>query len=276
MPALPPYIIEPIWEQLTALLPEREVDHPLGCHRPRIPDRAVFEKLVQVLVFGCAYEKIADEGCSASTLRRRRDEWILAGVVDALREMALEAYDRMIGLELSEVAVDCCITKAPCGGEKAGRSPVDRGKAGIKRSVAVDGRGIPLGALTAAANRHDSPLLVPTLEAVRTPGLLPEGVVVHLGGYDSKATRLRLLERGLVAEISGKGKPAPLSATKRWVVERTNSWQNAHKKLAWCTERRGRVVDFWMALSDAVIIVRRLVREGWTRYRWERRPSRRP
>jgi hypothetical protein len=102
-------------------------------------------------------------------------------VVDALREMALEAYDRMIGLELSEVAVDCCITKAPCGGEKAGRSPVDRGKAGIKRSVAVDGRGIPLGALTAAANRHDSPLLVPTLEAVRTPGLLPEGVVVHLG-----------------------------------------------------------------------------------------------
>ena len=156
MPALPPYIIEPIWEQLTALLPEREVDHPLGCHRPRIPDRAVFEKLVQVLVFGCAYEKIADEGCSASTLRRRRDEWILAGVVDALREMALEAYDRMIDLELSEVAVDCCITKAPCGGEKAGKSPVDRGKEGIKRSVAVDGRGIPLGALTAAANRHDS------------------------------------------------------------------------------------------------------------------------
>ena len=277
MPALPPYIIEPIWEQLVALLPEREVDHPLGCHRRRIPDRVVFEKLVQILVFGCAYEKIANEGCSASTLRRRRDEWIMAGVVDALREMALEACDRMIGLELSEVAVDCCITKAPCSGEKAGRSPVDRGKEGIKRSVAVDGRGIPLGALTAAANRHDSPLLFPTLEAVRTPGLLPEGVVVHLDrGYDSEATRLRLLERGLVAEISGKGKPAPLSATKRWVVERTNSWQNAHKKLAWCTKRRGRVVDFWMALSDAVIIVRRLIREGWTRYRWERRPSRQP
>src|SRR5215204_3921204 len=36
MPALPPYITEPIWEQFCALLPEREVDHPLGCHRPRI------------------------------------------------------------------------------------------------------------------------------------------------------------------------------------------------------------------------------------------------
>jgi hypothetical protein len=43
--------------------------------------------------------------------------------------------------------------------------------------------------------------------------------------------------------------------------------QNAHKKLVvWCTERVGRVIDFWVAFSDVVIIVRRLVREGWTRY----------
>jgi len=34
----------------------------------------VFEKLVQVLVFGCAYERIADGTCSATTLRERRDE----------------------------------------------------------------------------------------------------------------------------------------------------------------------------------------------------------
>ncbi len=65
------------------------------------------------------------------------------GVIDELREAVLEAYDRFIGLELSEVAVDCCITKAPCGGQKAGRSPVDRGKHGIKRSTAVDAEGIP-------------------------------------------------------------------------------------------------------------------------------------
>jgi hypothetical protein len=55
VPALPPYIIEPVWQQFSALLPEREVSRPLGCHRPRIPDRVVFEKLVQVLMFGCAY-----------------------------------------------------------------------------------------------------------------------------------------------------------------------------------------------------------------------------
>jgi len=277
VPALEPYIIEPIWQQLKALLPERHTNHPLGCHRPRIPERVVFEKLVQVLVFGCAYEKIADRSCSATTLRRRRDEWIELGVLETLREMALEAYDRMVGLEPQELALDSCITKAPCGGERAGRNPVDRGKGGIKRSVLVDGKGIPLGSVSAPANRHDSPLLGPTLDAARALGLVAQDASVRLDrGYDSDLTRERLLERGLIAEISERGRPAPLKATGRWLVERTNAWQNAHKKLVWCTERREKVIDFWLAFSEVIIIVRRLIREGWTCYRWEGRPRRRP
>jgi transposase len=90
VPALQPYLIEPIWEQFRALLPKRrETNHPLGCHRLRISDRVAFDKLVQVLVFGCAYERIADRSCSATTLRRRRDEWIEAGVMATLRKLAL-------------------------------------------------------------------------------------------------------------------------------------------------------------------------------------------
>ena len=277
MPAISPYIIEPIWEQFRALLPERKVNHPLGCHRRRIPDHLVFEKLLQILVFGCAYWRIADESCSATTLRRRRDEWIEAGVMDALEEMARQTYDRTIGLDLADVTVDCCVTKAPCGGEKAGRSPVDRGKQGLKRSVAVDADGIPLGFATAPANRHDSPLLPETLDTVKLLAFPSEQVRVHLDrGYDSDLTRERLEGRGLIGVISEKGKPSPLRATNRWVVERTNSWQNAHKKLVWCTERKGRVIDFWLAFSNAIVIVGRLVRKAWIRCRWEGRPRRRP
>ena len=220
MPAIPSCIIDPIWDQFSELLPQKKVEHPLGCHNPRIPDRVVFDKLVQVLVFGCAYERIADESCSATTLRRRRDEWIASGVMGRLQQIVLDAYDWMIGLDLSDVAVDCCITKAPCGGQKAGKSPVDRGKGGIKRSMVVDAKGIPLGAIAAPANRHDSPLLEETLDTMEIVGELPERMSVHLDrGYDSKATREKLGLRGLLAEISQKGKPAPLAATKRWVVE---------------------------------------------------------
>jgi Transposase DDE domain len=278
VPALPPYIIEPIFEQFLALLPDRVVHHPLGCHKPRIPDRVILEKLVQILVFGCAYRRIAEEGCSATAIRDRRDEWIELGVMEALRQIVLSAYDRFIGLELEEVAVDGCITKAPCGGEKAGKSPVDRGKQGTKRSTAVDGKGIPIGSISAGANRHDSPLLVPTLEhAATSVGGLPEEASIHLDrAYDSLLTRERLRERNLIAQIAKKGQPAPLSSGQRWVSERTNSWHNAHKKLVWCTERVGRVIDFWVAFSEVVIIVRRLIREGWMHYRWEGRPPRRP
>jgi hypothetical protein len=57
------------------------------------------------------------------------------------------------------------------------------------------------------------------------------------------------------------------------VVERTSSWQAklAHKNklLVRCTERVGRVIDFWVAFCEVVISVRRLAGEGWTRYRWE-------
>ena len=118
----------PLWDQFAALLPERPVvdpSHPLGCHRPRVSDRLVFEKLLQVLRFGCAYESIADSSCSATTIRNRRNDWIALGVFERLTMIVLESYDRIVGLILEEISVDGCITKAPGGGEVAGRSPVE-------------------------------------------------------------------------------------------------------------------------------------------------------
>ncbi len=51
MPALPSCILEPLWDQFAALLPHRHDSHPLGCHRRRIPDRIIFDKLIQILIF---------------------------------------------------------------------------------------------------------------------------------------------------------------------------------------------------------------------------------
>lgn len=277
MPALPSSLLEPIWQQLQPLLPVRVDCHPLGCHRPRIADRVVFELLINSLVFGAGYRRIADLRCSATTLRRRRDEWIEAGVIRQLEREARAAYDRMIGLQLQDVAVDGCLTKAPCGGEVAGRNPTDRGKLGIKRSALVDAGGMPLGVVTAPANRHDSPLLAPTLDALDDLGPLPETVTVHLdAGYDSSVTRQLLTDRGLSGQIACKGKPAPIQVGKRWVVERTNAWHNSFYKLARCTERRQAAADFYLSLANTVIIVRRLLRQAWTTYRWDTRPPRRP
>jgi transposase len=277
VPAVPSSIIEPIWRQFEALIPPIVDDHPLGCHRPRVADRVVFDKLVQVLVFGAAYVKIADSTCSATTIRRRRDEWITAGIFTQLEQICLESYDKMIGLDLENLSVDGCIVKAPCGGEAAGPSPVDRGKQGTKRSLIVDGKGIPLGCVVAGANRHDSPLLEPTLDKLSRFGFdLPEHITVHLdAGYDSHKTRDLLDTLGCDWEISTKG--TPLQTGARWVVERTNSWHTrGFRKLQYCTEVRTRVIDAFIALAGAIITTRRLIREGWKRYRWDSRPQRKP
>lgn len=71
---------------------------------------------------------------------------------------------------LDHIAIDLATTKASGGSEVAGRSLVDRGKQGLKRSGETEGYGIPLGRVLAVANRHDSPLLAPTLENYFPPG----------------------------------------------------------------------------------------------------------
>jgi hypothetical protein len=277
MPALPVCLLEPLWEQFAALLPERPLfspGHPLGCHRRRIPDRVVFEHVIAALVHGSGYERIASPGCSDGTIRRRLKEWAAAGLSERVHALALQAYDRMIGLELEDLAADGCLTKAPGGGEAAGRSPVDRGKQGLKRSVVTDGGGVPLHVVSAGANRHDAPLLGPTLAGLDKLDRLPDEITVHLDrGYDGGPSRALLEALGFAGAIARKGVPAPIQAGARWVVERTHSWMNGYGKLRRCTEKLRRVVDFYLFLAAALVVLRRLIQRARLRYRWPTRPT---
>ena len=277
MPVVPVCLFEPLWVQFSALLPERprySPTHPLGCHRERIADRVVFEHVIAALVHGSGYERIASPGCSEGTIRRRLKEWATAGLSEQVHTLALRAYDRMIGLELDDLAVDGCITKAPSGGEAAGRSPVDRGKQGLKRSLLTDGTGIPLHVVSAGANRHDAPLLGPTLAGLGKLDGLPDDVTVHLDrGYDGRPTRLLLEALGLDGAIARKGVPAPVQAGSRWVVERTHQWMNGYGKLRRCTEKLRPVVDFYLFLAAALVVLRQLIQRARLRYRWDTRPT---
>jgi hypothetical protein len=173
--------------------------------------------------------------------------------------------------------VDGCITKAPCGGEVAGPSPVDRRKQGLKRSILTDADGIPLGAVPAAANCRDDGLLAATLDT-----RVVVGATCPAGGAPGCRLRLPALPAGAGRTWHGRrdrhaGVPAPIQASRRWPVERTHAWGNQYGKLRWCTERRRLVVvGFWLALANAAIVCGRLVRRAWTCYRWDSRPGRRP
>ena len=193
MLALSPRVVDVVWAAVEPLIPQRPAtNHPLGCHRPRIDDRLCFEAILFRLVTGCSWDVAGRLGKgSETTLRNRRDEWLDAGVFDALVEEALAGYDKIIGLDLSEVSIDGSQHKAPFGGQGTGRNPTDRGKQGWKWSIAADRDGIPIGWTIDGANRHDMILLGPTLDAVADRGLVPDIDTLHLDrGYDNQPARV--------------------------------------------------------------------------------------
>lgn len=270
MLALSPRVVEAVWAAIEPLLPPRPPDqHPLGCHRPRIPDRTCFEAILHRLVTGCSWDVAGRLGMGGeTTLRRRRTEWMAAGVFDQLAEEALAAYDRIRGLDLSEVALDASLHKAPMGGEGTGPNPTDRGKSGWKWSVATDRGGIPVGWVVAAANCNDPLLVAPTLDAIGARGLLGEVVTLHLDrGYDADTVRRACAERGITDVICPRRRPPGKGQVKkkvalgmRWPVERTNSWLSNFGQLRRNTDRSIAHRSAQLALAITLVVTVKLVK----------------
>jgi transposase len=277
MRALEPEVVDALWAAIEPLLPTRADRHPLGCHRQRVPDRLCFRGILIRLVTGSSWvdiEAILDHQVSDTTLRTRRDEWIEAGVFDQLRDEATAGFDRIIGLDLSEVALDGSLHKAPYGGEGTGPNPTDRAKLGWKWSVASERHGIPIGWAIDGANRNDVRLLEPTLDAIADTGLLVDIGTLHLDrSYDYPVIEARLAAAGITdTDIQRRGtKPAPgephrLTLGLRWIVEATNSWLSNYGQLRRNTDRRTRHRHAALCLATTVLIVGRLLdyRDRWS------------
>ena len=276
MRALESEVVDVLFATIEPLLPPPERTHPLGCHRPRVPDRLCFWGLMVRLVTGSSWvdiEAILGHQVSDTTLRARRDEWIDAGVFDQLKTEALAAFDRIVGLDLDDVSVDGSLHKAPYGGEGTGPNPTDRGKSGWKWSVASSMNGIPIGWVTDGANRHDVPLLIPTLDDVKAAGYFADIATLHLDrGYDSGVVRQRLLAAGVTdfnIQLRGtkaKGEKQPVRLGLRWIVEATNSWWSNYGQLRRSTDRRSHHRHAALCLATAVLVIGRLIdyRNRWS------------
>jgi transposase len=278
MRALDPEVKDAIWAAFEPRIPEPIDNHPLRCHRPRASDRDCFEVIVVRLATGCSWEdaeRLTGNKVSDTTARARRDEWIAAGVFADLSEEALSGYDKVIGLDLSDVAVDGSLQKSPCGGEGTGKNPTDRAKLGWKWSILTDRNGIPLGWASDGANRNDSVMLEPTLDDAGGRGLLADIETIWLDrGYDSEVTRerlaARLLNDAVIAKKRKKGEakaknPQPMGM--RWPVERTNAWLAAFGQLRRNTDRKiiHRLAQF--ALAVTFMLTAKLIdyRNRWSR-----------
>ena len=275
MRALDPEVKDVVWAAIEPLVPVPVDTHPLGRHRRRKSDRDCYEVTLVRLVTGCSWEdaeRLCGNKVSDTTVRDRRDEWIAAGVYDAIVTETLAGYDKIVGLVFDDVAVDGSLHKSPCGGEGTGKNPTDRGKLGWKWSVLTDRNGIPVA--VDGANRNDSVLLAPTLDDAAKRGLLEEIETLWLDrGYDSHATLERLAERDIAdATIAKKRKRGTTGGTKknqpmglRWPVERTNSWLSNFGQLRRNTDRKTSHRLAQLAMAIVFLLTAKLI--DW-RNRW--------
>jgi putative transposase len=112
-----------LWTKMAPLLPARPV-HPLGCHNPRVPDRAAMDAIFFVMRTGGQWNALRETRiCSSSSAHRRFQEWVAAGVFAAFWRAGLLAYDTLAGIDWTWLALDGAMGKAPLGGERTGRNP---------------------------------------------------------------------------------------------------------------------------------------------------------
>ena len=115
------------------------------------------------------------------------------------------------------------------GGEKTGKNPTDKGKAGSKRHLVSDRRGIPLAVMTSGANVHDSMVfeeLVDAIEPIKRPRGRPRKRPKKLHAdkaYDDKKCRRTLRKRGIKSRIARKGIER---AARSW--DDTGGWWRGH------------------------------------------------
>ena len=269
MLALAPRVVDALWAAFEPRIPQREEPvHPLGCHRPRIADRDVFEAILFRLVTGCSWDVAGRLGKGGeTTLRNRYNEWNAHGAFDELAAEALAGYDRIVGLDLSDASVDASLHKAPCGGEGTGKSPVDRGKSGWKWSLLCDRAGIPVSWAADGANRNDQALLGPTLAEAERRGLTADLETLHLDrGYAGSPVLETCNSYGVHDVVRAPKRPRAATRRRpktvplgmRWTIERTNSWLSNFGQLRRSTDRNTKARLGQLALAVAVILTVKL------------------
>ena len=121
-------IPDALWEEMEPFLPPGK-PHPLGCHNPRVDDRAAMNAILFVARTGCQWGALDATGiCNHSSAHRRFQEWVVAGVFEQFWMYGLVCYDHLHGIKWDFLSMDGAMTKAPLGGEKNRAKPCGPGQ----------------------------------------------------------------------------------------------------------------------------------------------------
>jgi len=258
-----PYVSDALWDRIEPLLPPppRRRFHFPG--RKPLDYRKVLTGILFVLKTGIAWDDLpADLGCGCGkTCRHYLQQWAQAEVWQRLHALLLAELNEADQIDWERALIDASLIKAPEGGQDTGPNPTDRGKSGSKHHLMTDAKGVPLSALTTAANVAEGTQALQVLTGMPpVGGKPPRQKPQRLQGdraYDSRPLRriLRWMKITPVLAARNTEHGSGLGVF-RWFIERTISWLHQFGRLRRRLDRLTEIQDSFLRLAAALICLR--------------------
>ena len=130
-------IPDDLWEKVEPVILEGTPPKTTG--RKRVNPRPILNGIIFRLRSGCQWNHLPKTFGDDSTIHRTFQLWVESGVLNQVWSVMVEECEELGGVDWEWQAADCALGKARLGGDAIGPNPTDRGKAGSKRSLLVEG-----------------------------------------------------------------------------------------------------------------------------------------
>ena len=135
-----------LWERIEPVILELDRAHGHRSSKPKGRKRVDQRKMLEGIIFrmrsSCQWNHLPKDLGDDSTIHRTFQRWVERGVLEGVWAVLIEECRELDGVNWEWQSADC--SKGAFWGGAIGRNPTDRGKAGSKKSILVDGAGGPL------------------------------------------------------------------------------------------------------------------------------------
>lgn len=260
------------WDQVKHLFdPETRRGAP-----EKYPRRQMLDACIYVLRSGCSWRMLPKDFPHWSIVYRTFRRWQARGLFEAMYDelRALWRSRQHRAPEPTAVVLDSqSVRTSPQGGPK-GYDAAKKIK-GRKRHIVTDTLGLLIAVLVTSAATQDRDAALPAMELAKAkaPGIR---MLYVDSGYEGKRANELRLHHNIEVEIVRH--PAHRRATlwkdpqlplwsipkgfvvlpKRWVIERTNAWNDRPRRMNKDHDRNLSVSTAWIWLTEARMLLRRL------------------
>ena len=248
-------IAEKLWELIAPIL----VSHKKKTGRPQKDNKKAFIGMICVLDNSLKWRWLPAEYGKKSTVHGKYMQWVRLGLISQVFEKARSHYLSTTNSFPNWCAADTSSCKAPLA-KDGGKSPVDRGKRGLKKGLLSDSKGAPLVVSVHPGNQHDSKTLHEVLKSAEKIKRVSLVVIAADSAYDSEQLRADAAKMGFVLHAATNRRRNPecpvVKPKGRWVVEAAHSWLNAYRGIKTCFVKLTESFLGFLQLAASGVLIR--------------------